>query len=146
MAYVTTSEMYDYYDKRTLAALSNDSGNNQVVTSILQKAIDRAAALLDGYLGHIYTLSGDRIKDLNAELAYAFLLGRRVKTMERSVALTSSITRTLREIRAGRQTLNGSLPDSASISSGASEAHDLMSRCGLFEGMEDPIEGEHDEY
>lgn len=142
MAYVTIAQMYDYYDKNTLAMLSNDGGTKSVRTSIIQRAIDRGAAILDSKIGAYVSLSDsiNRVVDMNAELTYAFLLQRRTKGLAQGKAIQQNIELDLIKIQDGTDSLDGSSSPTASNTLDSSEPSDLMSRSTYFDTMTDPLE------
>ncbi|MBF0127684.1 MAG: DUF1320 domain-containing protein [Magnetococcales bacterium] len=63
MAYVTAQEMIDLYGREAITDLTDraDPPTYQIDAGILQRAIDAATELLDGYLGRRYQLPLDTV-------------------------------------------------------------------------------------
>ncbi len=113
MAYVTQQEMIDRFGEDELIQLTDRGGSGVIEPQVLQRAIDDACAIMDGYMGARYAVPLDSpvpdIVSVNAaDLARCQLYDS--GTVDKAEARCERAMKWLRDVAAGRAMIPGVEP------------------------------------
>jgi phage gp36-like protein len=140
MSYATVDDVKTKIDEATLLRLTDVTGAGVVDAATVERAVADAEALIDAYVSPVYAVPMNPVPrlvtDLSATLAVASLFAYRSLETPIWEGARDRALATLKEIGAGRATLEGIVPEpasspSASATVGIASAGRVFSRDAL---------------
>jgi len=110
MAYVTQQEMIDRFGEDELIQLTDRTGNGTIDADVLERAIDDASAIMDGYIGARYVVPlSDPVPDIVSVTAADLVRCQLYDsgTVDKAEARCERAMKWLRDVAAGRAMIPG---------------------------------------